>query len=142
MIIAIGADHRGYAVKELLKKHFSENQFIDVGAFSEKRSDYPKFAHDATQLVQEKKAARAILLCGSGIGMAIVANRYKHIYAGVVWNRKIAKQSREHDNSNVLVLPCDYTESFDPIELTNIWLTTKFLGARYKKRITMIDELL
>jgi len=140
MIIAIGADHRGYAVKELLKKHFTECQFIDVGAYSDTRSDYPEFAHAVARLIQEKKAERGILLCGSGIGMAVVANRYKGMYAGVVWNAKIAKQSREHDNINILVLPCDCVESFDPIELTTIWLSTEFLGGRYARRIAMIDD--
>jgi len=140
MIIAIGADHRGYAVKELLKKHFSQHEFIDVGAFSTDRSDYPLFAHAVAKLVQEKKADRGILLCGSGIGMAIVANRYEHIYAGVVWNEAIARQSREHDNSNTLVLPCDCVATFDPIELTTIWLRAQFLGGRYAMRIAMIDK--
>lgn len=139
MIIAIGADHRGYAVKELLKKHFVQYEFIDVGAFSDVRSDYPLFAHAVAQLVQQKDADRGILLCGSGIGMAIVANRYKHVYAGVVWNAVIAKQSREHDNINILVLPCDCVAAFDPVQLTTIWLNTKFLGDRYKTRLAMID---
>ena len=139
MIIAIGADHRGYVVKELLKKHFVQHQFIDAGAFTDTRSDYPLFSHVVAQLVQQKDADCGILLCGSGIGMAIVANRYNHVYAGVVWNAAIAQQSREHDNINIIVLPCDYIDTFDPIEVTAIWLNTKFLGGRYAIRIAMID---
>jgi ribose 5-phosphate isomerase B len=140
MIIAIGADHRGFRTKELLKKSFITHQFIDVGAFDEARSDYPIFAHAVVQKIQQGHAERGIVLCGSGIGMAIVANRYKGIYAGVVWNEQVTWQSRAHDNSNVLALPCDCLDQFDPLKLTDIWLSTEFLGDRYARRIKMIDE--
>lgn len=140
MIIAIGADHRGFSIKELLKQHFSEYQFIDVGAYNDACSDYPLFAHQVAQLMQKNIAQKGILLCGTGIGMAIVANRYKGIYAGVMWNEKIAKESREDDNTNILVLPCDDVDCFAPVKITKIWLETEFNGERYAYRLALIDD--
>jgi len=140
MIIAIGADHRGFSIKELLKEHFSEHQFIDVGAYNDVRSDYPLFAHQVAQLLQKNIVTKGILLCATGIGMAIVANRYKGIYAGVIWNEKLSKESREDDNTNVLVLPCDGVDFFDPIKITKIWLETEFNGERYAYRLALIDD--
>lgn len=140
MIIAIGADHRGFSTKELLKQNIFEHQFIDVGAYNDARSDYPLFAHQVAQLVQKSIAQKGILLCGSGVGMAIVANRYKGIYAGVVYSEKLAKESREDDNANILVFPCDETDSFDPVKITKIWLETEFNGDRYAYRLALIDD--
>jgi ribose 5-phosphate isomerase B len=142
MKVAIGADHRGYEMKEeIIRRYQDKYQFFDCGAFDAPRSDYPIFAHDVAHAVQSGKAERGILLCGSGTGMAIVANRYEHIYAAVVWSERVAKQSREHDNINILVLPCDYfTDTLTPYRIIDLFFSTVFLEGQYKKRIEMIDR--
>lgn len=143
--LVIGADHRGYHYKEMLK-HIDELSgytisWIDVGAFTDERSDYPLFAHKAIEVLQEKKADLAVLLCGSGIGMALAANRYTKVYAGVVWNREVARQAREDDNVNVLVIPADYVDAETTRAMLCAWLGATFKKGRYEERIAMIDAL-
>ncbi len=143
MVIAIGCDHRGFDHKQQLLEYFSANniEYIDVGAFDIQRSDYPEFAIKVAQAIQQKKADAGILICGSGVGMAITANRFEGIYAGVVWNSEVARVAREHDNVNVLVLPSDYISIEVAQACVMHWMQAHFLGDRYQQRITMINEL-
>ncbi len=140
MKIVIGADHRGYICKEHIKNMLPNYEWIDVGAHTGERSDYPEFAHAAIHSMQKEKIEHAILLCGSGIGIAIAANRYENILAGVAWNVTVARQAKAHDNVNVLVLPCDYISHEESVIMITTWLTTEFLGGRYAKRIAMIEK--
>jgi ribose 5-phosphate isomerase B len=139
MKIAIGADHRGFAQKEFIKQHFSSIEWKDVGTHNTDRTDYPFYAIKVVDLVAHNQVDYGILLCASGGGMAIVANRYPHIYAVVAWNVEIAQQCKSEDNANVLVLPSDFISCDDAIAMINIWLTTSFKGGRYAERIAMID---
>ena len=145
MQIALGADHRGYEIKEFLKQQLTHHhekaiEWIDVGCFSADYCDYPVFAHAVAQKMLKDEVPQAILICGSGIGMAITVNRYAGLYAGVVWNEKIARLSKEHDNVNILVLPSDYIELTESVALVTAWLNADFLGGKYQRRLTMIDE--
>ena len=141
--IAIGTDHRGFKQKELLKQMQSLAGCIiawqDVGCMSEKRCDYPPFAQAVCKLILEKKADYGILLCGSGIGMSIAANRFSGIYAGLVWNPTIARVAREDDHINVLVLPADYLTPHEVVAITTAWLSAQEKSGRYVDRLTMID---
>jgi len=139
MRIAIGADHRGYRHKELIKNKFKEISWLDVGASNARRSDYPIFAQAVCELLNKDSADRGILLCGSGIGMAIAANRYREIYAGVAWNPDVAVHARRQDDINVLVIPSDFVSSRTLVPIVKAWLKTKFSGARYQERLDMID---
>lgn len=142
--IAIGADHRGFALKEFLmgKKYTKyEIVWIDVGTFSHERSDYPEFALAALDVMYEKNVDYAVLLCATGIGMAVVANRFSGIYAGVAWNAEIAKLAKEDDKVNVLVLPSDYVTNEESSEILDAWLSAEFKHGRYEKRIAMIDAM-
>ncbi len=143
--LIIGADHRGYMTKELIKEHLAIDRctitWIDVGAYNRERSDYPVFAQLACRALQEKKAEQAILLCGSGIGMGIAANRFPGIYAGVAWNTTIARLSKEDDNTNILIIPSDFVEYQEALEMIKIWLSAEFKEDRYRQRLTMIDPL-
>jgi len=143
MIIAIGSDHRGFEHKQHIITHFKSSQinYIDIGSYNTERSDYPEFAIKVAQAMQEKKADLGILICGSGVGMAITANRFKDIYAGVAWNSEVARIAREHDNVNLLVLPSDYISAEVAHACVMQWMHTQFLGDRYQQRITMIDAL-
>ena len=140
MKIAIGADHRGFAHKESIKQAFADVEWIDVGAYNDERSDYPLFARKVVQAMQDKRAVCGILLCGTGVGMAVTANRHNQIYAALVWNEEIARQSKSHDNANILVLPSDYVSPDQAVAMIRVWLATEFLTGRYAERINMIDK--
>lgn len=143
--IAIGADHRGYAMKEFLKKHTEFDtttiEWHDVGALDDERSDYPTYGMRAVAAMHKKVSDSAVLICGSGIGMAITANRYPGIYAGVVWNADIAAIAKEHDHVNVLVFPSDYVSNEDALKMLQAWLVAKKKDGRYEKRLAMIEEI-
>ena len=145
MKIAIGADHNGFAGKEYIKQHFLINddpiEWIDVGTFDEERTDYPIFAQKVCNAMLEGQADKGILLCGTGIGMSIAANRFENIYAGLAWNEDVARLSREDDNTNILVLPSDYVSHELMVKMVHSWLAATFKGGRHQERIAMIDRL-
>jgi len=139
MRIAIGADHRGYRQKELIKNHLKNISWVDVGAPNARRSDYPIFAQAVCELINADSVDFGVLLCGSGIGMAIAANRYRGIYAGVAWKPDIAVHGRRQDNMNVLIIPSDFVSARTVVTIVKAWLKTTFAGARYQERLDMID---
>ena len=140
MKIAIGTDHRGFLHKEFIKQHMHTIEWIDVGTHNQERTDYPIFADKVVQLMQDGQVEAGILLCASGGGMAIAANRHKHMYAVVAWNEEIAQQSKQEDNSNILVLPSDFISGEQAVNMIAIWLAQEFKGGRYAERIAMIDK--
>ena len=139
MKIAIGADHRGFLHKEYIKKEMADIEWIDVGTDSQERTDYPLFSDKVVKLMHDGSAHYGILLCGTGGGMAVAANRYKNIYAVVAWNAEIARRCKQEDNANILVLPCDYISCDDAIIMIHDWMVQEFKGGRYAQRIMMID---
>jgi ribose 5-phosphate isomerase B len=146
MILAIGADHRGFVMKELFKKHTSHEdilfEWLDKGASSPERSDYPIFAQAVARAVQTGAADAGILMCGTGTGMAIAANRFKKVYAAVVWSRAIACASREDDNVNVLVFPSDYITFQESYAIFTTWLGCKFKKDHYAERLALVDSVI
>lgn len=145
MILAVGTDHRGFAHKEFIKHHKALSgrtiEWLDAGAYTGQRSDYPEFAVKVCQMIQQGKAERGVLLCGSGVGMAVAANRFKGIYAALAWNEAIARICVEDDNANVLVLPVDYISHQQAITMVSAWLTATFKGGRYAQRIEQVNAL-
>jgi len=142
--IALGADHRGFNLKQFIHAHLNFDHqvvWIDVGAYTQERSDYPEFSIAACKLIIENKADYAILLCGTGIGMAVAANRFANIYAGVVWNETIARLAKEDDNINVIVLPADFITDQEALGIITAWFNAEFKYDRYQKRLAMIDAL-
>lgn len=144
MKIVIGADHRGYQYKQSIQHHaaFNHIEWIDVGAFSEERSDYPDFACACAKKIQKKEVTLGILLCGTGIGMSIAANRFNGIFAGLSWNVIVAREAKEDDNINVLVLPADFISLDEAFAITTIWLTARFKGGHYQDRIDEINHII
>lgn len=143
MKIAIGADHRGLAQKKMIQDFFAREHthtLIDVGTMSDERTDYPVYAQKAVAMLQAGMADAAILLCATGIGMAIAANRYTHVRAGVAWNLEVARLARAHDNVNVLVIPSDFVTDDSVNKIVEAWLHAEFLGGRYAERLSMIDR--
>ena len=143
--IAIGTDHRGYQLKQsLLVSHKLARLaigFVDCGAFGPDRSDYPIFANTVCGKVLAKEVDGGVLLCGSGTGMAIAANRMHGIYAAVVWHEGIASLVREDDNCNVLVLPADFVNLDEAVNCIAAWCTAEFKGGRYADRLDLLEEL-
>ncbi|HUR91415.1 MAG TPA: ribose 5-phosphate isomerase B [Gemmatimonadaceae bacterium] len=140
--IPIGADHAGFAMKEQLKRELDRLGYeaVDLGARSEEASDYPEFAHSVAQKISTGEARRGILLCGSGIGMDIVANRYPGVRAALAWQPAIAELSRKHNDSNVLVLPSRFMSDADASAALGKWLSTEFEGGRHQRRVEQIES--
>jgi len=139
MKISIGADHRGYALKQNIIQHFTQLQWEDVGTHSAERTDYPLFAQQVCKNILTRRTEAGILLCGSGNGVAIAANRFKGIYAALCWTPILAQRAKEHDGANVLVLPADYISMQDAYACVQAWLSASFLGGRYQNRLDMLD---
>ena len=142
--IAIGSDHAGYKTKEFIKQRLNESGhvFRDYGTFSEESMDYPDSAHPVSKAVQSGLYAFGILICGSGNGMAIVANKYPGIRAALCWNETITVLARQHNNANVLALPARFISEEEALKLTLLFLTTDFDGGRHERRVEKISKIL
>jgi len=141
--IPIGADHAGFELKEILKAELEKLGFEpdDVGALSANpEDDYPDYAHPLARKVSRGEAKRGILLCGSGIGVDIIANRYQHVRAALSWMPEIAELSRRHNNSNVLIIPARFVADEEAVDMMKRWLSTPFEGGRHERRVEKIDD--
>ena len=140
-LIPIAADHAGFEMKEKLVAELKKlgYQPQDLGTSGPDATDYPDFAHPLAREISRGDAQRGILLCGSGIGMDIVANRYPHVRAALAWKPEIAELSRQHNDSNVLVLPARFISDAEGVEIMKRWLETKFEGGRHGRRVEKID---
>ena len=146
MRIAIGADHRGYEMKKYIKDHEKIHEgrvveWVDVGCNNGDYCDYPPYAIDVAKMIQDKQVDLGVLICGTGIGMDITANRFKGIYAGLVCNIEGARLARQHDNVNVLVLPSDFVSNDEGVYILRAWMDAEFLEGKYQKRLDMIDAI-
>ncbi len=142
-MIAIGADHGGYRLKEEIKKYLEEIgvEYKDFGTNSEERTDYPLYAKDVAKSVSIGECDKGILICRSGHGMAIVANKYKGIRAAAIVGENDARFAKSDDNINILTLGSDCLETDEAIRIVRTWIATEFKGGRYQERIDMITEI-
>jgi len=133
--ILISSDHAGYGYKNHIINYLKKKNFnlIDLGPFNSSPVDYPDFAKKLSKKINDKN--HGILICGSGIGMSIMANRYKKVRASLVFNSKTAKLAREHNNANVLVLGSRVTNKKNALKIINIFFKTKFLKGRHLRRV-------
>ena len=138
--ICISSDHAGFNVKDLIKDVLIKSKIpiIDLGPFSDKSVDYPDYAKKVSKRITKKKSDIGILVCGSGTGMAISANKIKGIRAAVGYNIKSTQLSRRHNNANILCLGSRLTKRKDIIKILSIFLNTKFEGGRHKRRVNKI----
>ncbi len=141
-LIAIAADHAAFQLKEQLVTVLKANGFEvkDLGCHSKESVHYPLYAQELARYVLTNDC-RGILICGTGIGMSIAANRFKGIRAALCHSVDYAKLSREHNNSNVLVLGARFTSLEEAKAITDAWLNTEFLGGRHQERLVLIDEI-
>ncbi len=142
MKIAIGSDHAGFTLKEEIKKFLEEKgiEVIDFGTHSEDRVDYPDYAIPLAESVAKGEEDFGILICGTGIGMSIAANKVKGIRASLVSDVYSAHSAREHNNANILCMGGRVLGVELAKEVTNAWLNASFMGGRHERRINKISE--
>jgi ribose 5-phosphate isomerase B len=144
MKIAVGTDHAGFETKEALVKHLQGQgyQVEDLGAYNNEPSDYPLFAEKVAKSVASRQADRGILICGNGIGMSIVANKFNGVRAALVFTEKMARETREHNDSNVLSLAGRDLPINTNLKLADIWLETPFSHVeRHERRVGEIKDI-
>jgi ribose 5-phosphate isomerase B len=146
MKIAIGSDHAGFESRHplvawLRSPEGGKHQVLDVGCGSPESCDYPDFAAAVARAVSNGRVSRGILLCGSGIGMAIAANKFPGVRAAVVWNAEVAGLAAEHNHANVLCLAARFMKMSEMIEATRVFLKTKYGAGRHLRRVRKINAL-
>ncbi len=143
MKVAIGSDHAGFRMKETIKMVLSRRkiEFIDVGPDSEDSVDYPDFAHKVARLVASGECERGILICGTGIGMSITANKVKGIRAAVAHNMFTARMAAAHNNANILCFGARVVPEDLACDMVESWLEEKFEGGRHARRVDKISQI-
>lgn len=143
MKIVLGCDHGGFTLKEIIKNYLLKKEIdvIDKGCFSNDSVDYPVYAKLVADSINNKEADFGVLICGTGLGISISANRFKNIRAALCYNTTMAKLSREHNNANILALGGRMTGDVLALEILEEFLNTEFQGGRHLKRINLIDEI-
>ena len=141
--IALGADHAGFELKEALKSWLIEQgyQVLDFGTHSPESVDYPDYAGQVAEAVADRKVERGVLICGTGIGMAITANKVPGVRAALCSDQYTARMSREHNDANVLTLGGRLMDADMAVEILSLWLTTEFTGDRHQRRLDKITSI-
>ncbi|MCC6252286.1 MAG: ribose 5-phosphate isomerase B [Bacteroidia bacterium] len=141
MIIAIGSDHAGFEAKSIIIEYLkSKNiEYKDFGTYSTESVDYPDIAHAVAKAVENKEFTIGILICGSGQGVNITANKYAKIRSALCWNTEIATLSRQHNDANILALPGRFLKKNELLDIVDIFLNTSFEGGRHLNRVNKIS---
>ena len=140
--IAIGCDHAGFTYKKAIIDHLQQMgiEVLDFGTDSEASVDYPDFAHPAAEAVANGRADAGIVMCGSGNGVAITANKHVGIRCALCWKAELASLSRQHNNANMISLPCRFITEQEAVNIANTFLSTAFEGGRHGTRVNKIDN--
>jgi len=140
--VALGADHRGFGLKEELKRWLAArgHEVIDCGPASSDRVDYPDYAFKVADVVARRKAGRGILICSTGIGMSIAANRFLKVRAALCSSVRLARLSREHNDANVLCLGADFVSAVLARRIVGVWLRTGFAAGRHLRRVRKLGR--
>jgi ribose 5-phosphate isomerase B len=142
MIIPIGSDHAGFKAKEFVKTVLEKlgHLPVDYGTHTEDSVDYPDIAAPVARAVQDGDYERGILICGSGQGVCMTANKFPKVRASLVWNTGIAEMTRLHNDANILCLPGRYLSDAELESIVSVWLNTAFEGGRHERRVQKIEE--
>jgi len=138
-MIPIASDHAGFELKQFITSYFSDFQWQDKGCYSPESIDYPDFAHPLANYLSEHPEEAGILICGSGNGMQMAANKHPNVRAALCWNREIAVLARTHNNANILALPARFISHEEAIEIVAAFLKTPFEGGRHAIRVAKIN---
>ncbi|MBN2283625.1 MAG: ribose 5-phosphate isomerase B [Deltaproteobacteria bacterium] len=143
MKVAIGSDHAGFELKEAIGSFLRERRFavVDAGTKSADPVDYPDFGAAVARMVSSGDCDRGVLVCGSGVGMSIVANRFSGVRAALCLDIETARMSRMHNDANILVLAGRRTDAATAREITTVWMETEFEGGRHQRRLDKINEI-
>jgi len=139
--IQIGSDHAGYDLKESLKTYLSDKgyEMRDFGCHSSESVDYPDFAHPVASLVEGSSDIKGILICGSGNGISMTANKHQGIRAAISWKAEIAELARLHNDANILVLPARFITEQEAKSIVDTFFSTDFEGGRHQNRVNKIS---
>ena len=143
MKIATASDHGGFALKEEVKKHLMERgiEVLDLGTHSEESVDYPVYGKACGEAVASGKADLGIVVCGTGIGISIAANKVNGIRCGLCTSVEMARLTKQHNNANILALGGRTTETGLAMEIVDTWLDTEFEGGRHQRRVDLLDQM-
>jgi ribose 5-phosphate isomerase B len=144
MKVFIGSDHAGFEYKEVLVRFFLEKgiDFVDVGPSSSASVDYPDYAHQVGAALENQTATYGILICGSGNGVCMTANKYPKVRAALAWNPEIARLARQHNDANALCLPARFVSQEDALEMVSVFLHEPFEGGRHQNRVEKVSKKL
>lgn len=142
MKIAIGCDHAGYDYKEMIKKGLlaKGHEVQDMGTHSTDSVDYPDFVHPVAKLVNKEKVDKGILICGSGNGVSMTANKYKNVRAAICWNKALATLARQHNDANIVSIPARFITKRMASIIISAFIKTPFEGGRHQRRVEKISN--
>ena len=139
MKLSIGCDHAGFSLKEFLKSNFNEIEWLDKGCYSTDSVDYPDFAHAVATSIESGETSMGILICGSGNGISMAANKHAGIRAAIAWKPELAALGRQHNDANVLSLPARFISELEAVEIVKAFLDARFEGGRHQARVDKIS---
>lgn len=139
-LIPIGSDHAGFLLKQALIEYLTDKgyELKDFGCYSEESIDYPDYAHPVASLVESTPDMLGILICGSGNGINMTANKHQGIRSALCWKKEIAELARAHNDANIIALPARFISTEEAIEMVDAFLSTDFEGGRHERRVNKI----
>lgn len=139
-VVPIGADHAGFELKSEVIKHLESKGYEvkDFGCYSEESIDYPDYAHPVAEMVASNKGSLGVVICGSGNGINMTANKHQEIRSALCWKPEIAKLSREHNDANIIALPARFISTKEAIDMIDAFFDTDFEGGRHQRRVDKI----
>ena len=141
MKILIGNDHAGYSLKLSIIKNLEDKyKFFDKGSYTDESVDYPDYASIIAKEIQSEKGDLGVLICGTGNGVCMTANKFKGIRAVICWNKEIAKLAKQHNNANIICIPSRFIKAEEAIKIIETFILEKFEGGRHVRRIKKINE--
>ena len=138
--ILIASDHAGFDLKKKLIEKMPKDTFVDLGTDSDKSVDYSDYANKLASKISKNNKKKGVLICGSGVGMSVAANKHRNIRAGLVYNSEVAKLKREHNDANILVLPGRYMDIKEAKKCIKNFISSSFKGGRHKRRLNKIND--
>jgi ribose 5-phosphate isomerase B len=139
MKIPLASDHAGFELKQFIISNYTSVDWEDKGCFNLSSVDYPDFAHQVARFISEHSEERGVLICGSGNGMQMTANKHSNVRAALCWNKEIAALARSHNNANLLALPARFISQENALEIVAAFFETPFEGGRHEKRVEKIN---
>ena len=140
-VIPIGADHAGFELKSTVIQHLEAAgyELKDFGCYSEESIDYPDFGHPVAEMVEENEGMLGILICGSGNGINMTANKHQGVRSALCWKKELAELARQHNNANIIALPARFISEAEGLEMVDAFLSTAFEGGRHERRVNKIS---